>query len=102
MDPYTLAYLAGDSDFSTTKRYVHPQEETVLAAMDRAREARGSHSFSHSGEKSSSMPKGESDEKSFGLKGMKWSGREDSNLRPPGPEPGVPRYLLEYRANIFV
>ncbi len=20
-------------------------------------------------------------------KGMKWSGREDSNLRPPGPEP---------------
>ena len=31
-----------------------------------------------------------------------WSGREDSNLRPPGPESGVPRYLLEYRANIFV
>ena len=23
MDPYTLAYLAGHSDFSTTKRYVH-------------------------------------------------------------------------------
>jgi integrase len=49
MDPYTLAYLAGHSDFSTTKRYVHPQAETVLAAMERAREARGSHSFDHSG-----------------------------------------------------
>jgi|SRR5579872_5749943 len=27
MDPYTLAYLAGHSDFSTTKRYVHPQTQ---------------------------------------------------------------------------
>ena len=52
MDPYTLAYLAGHSDFSTTRRYVHPQQETVLAAMERAHEARGSHSFSHSVEKS--------------------------------------------------
>ncbi len=34
MDPYTLAYLAGHSDFSTTKRYVHPQTETVLAASN--------------------------------------------------------------------
>ena len=25
MDPYTLGYLAGHSDFSTTRRYVHPQ-----------------------------------------------------------------------------
>jgi len=89
MDPYTLAYLAGHSDFSTTKRYVHPQEETVLAAMDRAREAQGSHSFSHSREKNPPKANGEAEEKSFGLKGMKWSGREDSNLRPPGPEPGA-------------
>src|ERR1700758_5505601 len=29
MDPYTLAYLAGHSDFSTTRRYVHPQAHTV-------------------------------------------------------------------------
>jgi hypothetical protein len=28
-----------------------------------------------------------------------WSGRQDLNLRLPSPEPGVPRYLLEYRAN---
>lgn len=37
MDPYTLAYLAGHSDFSTTKRYVHPQADAVRAALDRAR-----------------------------------------------------------------
>ena len=40
MDPYTLAYLAGHSDFATTRRYVHPRTETVLAAMERAHEAR--------------------------------------------------------------
>ena len=36
MDPYTLAYIAGHSDFATTKRYVHPQMENVRAAMERA------------------------------------------------------------------
>ena len=51
MDPFTLAYLAGHSDFSTTRRYVHPQAETVRAAMERARSARGRHSSGHSDEK---------------------------------------------------
>jgi len=37
MDPYTLAYLAGHSDFSTTRRYVHPQADTVRAALERVR-----------------------------------------------------------------
>lgn len=37
MDPYTLAYLAGHSDFSTTRRYVHPQVQTVRDAIERAR-----------------------------------------------------------------
>src|SRR5579884_1766049 len=37
MDAYTLAYLAGHSDFSTTRRYVHPQAETVRVAFERAR-----------------------------------------------------------------
>jgi integrase len=32
MDPYTLAYLAGHADFATTKRYIHPQAETVRSA----------------------------------------------------------------------
>ena len=31
----------------------------------------------------------------------KWSGRVDSNHRPPGPESGVPGYLLEYRVKYF-
>jgi len=44
MDPYTVAYLAGHSDFSTTKRYVHPQAETVRAAMELVRGAKGGHS----------------------------------------------------------
>lgn len=37
MDPWTLAHLAGHRDMTITKRYVHPQAETVRAAMDRAR-----------------------------------------------------------------
>ena len=56
MDPYTLAYLAGHSDFSTTKRYVHPQTDTVRAAMERARGERGGHSFRHRDEKAARTP----------------------------------------------
>ena len=44
---YTLGYLAGHSDFSTTKRYVHPQAQTVLAAMERARAAQSPHKNGH-------------------------------------------------------
>jgi hypothetical protein len=94
MDPYTLAYLAGHRDFSTTRRYVHPQADTVLAAFERAREARtshsevqGSHSFDHSLPNNAQKAPGIEEPNSFGFKGMNWSGREDSNLRPPGPEP---------------
>jgi integrase len=56
MDPYTLAYLAGHSDFSTTKRYVHPQTATVLAAFERARDAKTGHSFRHSDDKAAEAP----------------------------------------------
>ena len=35
MDPYTLAYLAAHSDFAMTKRYVHPQQETVRRAIEK-------------------------------------------------------------------
>jgi hypothetical protein len=48
MDPNTLAYLAGHSDFSTTKRYVHPQREQVLEAMRKAHEAQTPHKIRHS------------------------------------------------------
>jgi integrase len=29
MDPWTLTYLAGHSNLNTTKRYVHPQQQTI-------------------------------------------------------------------------
>ena len=45
MDPYTLAYFAGHSDFATTRRYVHPNLETGREAMERARGAQGGHNL---------------------------------------------------------
>jgi len=33
---YALAYLAGHSDFGTTRRYVHLQAQTIRATMARA------------------------------------------------------------------
>jgi integrase len=47
MDPYTLAYLAGHSDFSITRRYVHPQVQTIRDALERARKGQGGHSSGH-------------------------------------------------------
>ena len=55
MDPFTLAYLAGHSDFSTTRRYVHPQAETVRAAMERARNGRGGHTSGHTDEETAAI-----------------------------------------------
>jgi integrase len=37
MDPWTLAHLAGHRDMAITKRYIHPQADTIRAAMERAR-----------------------------------------------------------------
>ena len=49
MDPWTLAYLlAGHRDMNITKRYIHPQEQTILDAMKKAREVRGGHRSGHS------------------------------------------------------
>ena len=42
MDPWTLAHIAGHRDMSITKRYVHPQAETIRAAMERARSGHNS------------------------------------------------------------
>ena len=47
MDPWTLAYLAGHRDMNITKRYVHPQEQTIRAAMNRAQAANRGHTFGH-------------------------------------------------------
>ncbi len=51
MDPWTLAYLAGHRDMNITKRYVHPQEQTIRAAMDRAQAGVSGHTFGHTDEK---------------------------------------------------
>jgi integrase len=55
MDPWTLAYLAGHGDMSITRRYVHPSEASIKAAMERARAhfgdvdvAQGGHKIGHS------------------------------------------------------
>ncbi|MBK5291328.1 MAG: tyrosine-type recombinase/integrase [Acidobacteriia bacterium] len=50
MDPYTLGYLAGHSDFATTRRYVHPQAHTIMEAIERARNAQGGHKIGHNAE----------------------------------------------------
>lgn len=50
MDPWTLAYLAGHRDMSTTKRYVHPEHHTIKAAMERVRAALGGHTSRHTAE----------------------------------------------------
>jgi integrase len=51
MDPWTLAYLAGHRDMNITKRYVHPQEQTVRAAMNRAQVANSGHTSGHTEQK---------------------------------------------------
>lgn len=51
MDPWTLAYFAGHSDFETTRRYIHPNLDSGREAMERARVAQGGHKNGHSGEK---------------------------------------------------
>jgi len=43
MDPWTLAYLAGHRDMAITRRYVHPQDETIRAAMEKTREHKAGH-----------------------------------------------------------
>lgn len=53
MDPWTIAYLAGHRDMSITRRYVHPQVDTIREAMERARKAAAvqtGHTSGHSGE----------------------------------------------------
>jgi len=86
MDPYTLAYFAGHSDFATTRRYVHPNMEIGREAMERARAAQGGHSSGHSagnGSPDHSTPEGR---KGINGKGLDWYARVDSNHRPFAPE----------------
>jgi len=86
MDPYTLAYFAGHSDFGTTRRYVHPNMDTGRAAMEKAREVQGGHKSGHNAE--STVAEGESTEgrKSKSGEDLDWYARVDSNHRPFAPE----------------
>ena len=84
--PFTLAYLAGHSDISITKRYVHPKDKTARASMERA----AAEYLSSPSTPLHFTPKAlhlrrvpEPNEKESFVE----SGREDSNLRPRGPEP---------------
>jgi hypothetical protein len=52
MDPWTLAYLAGHSNMNTTKRYVHPQEQTIRSAMDRLQVEKSGHTSGHTAQTS--------------------------------------------------
>ena len=51
MDPWTLAYLAGHRDMNITKRYVHPQEQTIRAAMERVQMEKTGHTFGHTAQR---------------------------------------------------
>jgi len=107
MDPWTLMRLAGHSDMATTKRYIHPEDETTRQAMQRARDAvdiRAQEALERARKAvlDAQSRDGIRDTATVGLelslpevgstrcvcKKLKWSGREDSNLRLPGPESG--------------
>jgi len=50
MDPWALAYVAGHRDMSITKRYIHPQQNTLRDSIEKARVAKGGHTFGHTAE----------------------------------------------------
>ena len=88
MDPWTLAYLAGHRDMNITKRYVHPQEQTIRAAMDRAQLASSGHTFGHtvSNERVSGVSEvGQAADS----EDISWCARRDSNSRPTGSKPAA-------------
>jgi integrase len=86
MDPHSLAYFAGHSDFGTTRRYVHPDLETGREAMERARGVQGGHSFGHTAKSAVVKSAVEEARNLMPDKGFEWYARGDSNTRPLAPE----------------
>jgi hypothetical protein len=84
-DAWTLARIAGHSSISISQRYVHPSQAAVLAAVERL----GRHNTGHSTDKAQVRSLDGAAPKFLLSKEKDWSGREDLNLRPPGPEPGA-------------
>jgi integrase len=60
MDPWTLAYLAGHRDMAITKRYVHPQADSIRDAMKRAQQAWPKHKVGHNADEARTEPEGKS------------------------------------------
>ncbi len=89
MAPYTLAYVPGTVTSPPRAVTTIRERDTVREAMDRARQAQGRHNSGHSIEMPGESAKGGNGGKELKKEGFEWSGREDSNLRPPGPEPGA-------------
>jgi hypothetical protein len=50
MDPWSLHKVAGHRDMAITKRYVHPSDESVREAIEKAREPQGSTRIRHTDE----------------------------------------------------
>jgi integrase len=86
MDPYSLAYFAGHSDFATTRRYVHPNLETARATMERAQAAQGGHKTGHTTFQNDAAELEREDRKLQRVKDLEWYARVDSNHRPFAPE----------------
>ena len=86
MDPYTLAYFAGHSDFATTRRYVHPSMESGREAMERARAVPGGHKIGHNAENASQQGQTGNRPNPQAENGLDWYARVDSNHRPFAPE----------------
>jgi hypothetical protein len=80
-DAWTLARIAGHSSIAISSRYVHPSEDTVLAAFSRL----GGHNSGHSPEIAKMPPRSESAEV-LELQEEIWCARRDSNSRPIAPE----------------
>jgi integrase len=80
-DAWTLARIAGHSSIAISSRYVHPSEDTVLAAMSRL----GGHNSGHSPETLKSPQIAECPDV-VEVKEEVWCARRDSNSRPIAPE----------------
>ncbi len=86
MDPYTLAYFAGHSDFGTTRRYVHPNLESGKAAMERAQAAQGGYKTGHTAKQKDALEDQGKSRKLLSAEDLEWYARVDSNHRPFAPE----------------
>jgi len=80
-DAWTLARIAGHSSIAISSRYVHPSEDTVLAAISRL----DGHNSGHTAESLKFPPKSEGVEIAE-AKEENWCARRDSNSRPIAPE----------------